>query len=261
MALRSLKNTYSRMVDDIRQSGPANNDWKDLATLKDRLDKMYKYRNNEIIDSDPRNSNDDTPGQIHNVCTQHYYKSFKDFQQKMGVDYSLSIGDIDNALDSMPYCTCNGRSMQACKCVARDAGDHCSCNVRAPIGCACVYRNGGKYGSPCAINSYNFGCSCVSRAATRDCDCNGRCSCNVVNEYTMKTYRQKLNDEGITETCRCVSRQLGDVCLCHARTVAAQPPTHRHTMGCNTKYNVPQKYCDCVQRTSSISCEYHEIHL
>lgn len=290
MALRSLKQTYERMVNELRMSGSSNS-YSDLNSLKKKIDTMYAYRSNKIQDPDPSNFPDNTPGRIQNICHQHFYNTFDDFQEKTGVSYSLSIGDLNNAMDKMAYCTCNSRSADGCNCVSRQLGNTCDCNVRNPIECNCVYRHGGKYDPICICNARYAGCACVSRTSQIDCDCHGRCACNVVNEYTMQ-------DPKTVGDCSCVSRTYGNVCECHNRTVApyanceCQARTLPGPCTCDQRTPVSQSgcvwnfqsrcdcqhrsaaateacacnyrtganvtdYCACVSRTSNASCAYH----
>lgn len=263
MALRSLRQTYDRMVNEKLVSGTPNNDWKDLSTLKARIDTMYRYRNDAIRDNDTvSRPADNTPGKVQNVCRQHNYTSFKQFQQKTGVDYSMSIGDLNDALDAMAFCTCNSRMIQECNCVSRTVGNYCTCHQRASNYCDCFYRSGGKYDPACACHvrsgagCAHENCSCRSRSTLHDCDCHGRCSCNVVNEYEMRTAKDVLG----SSACRCVSRQYGDYCQCHARTVAAQPMNYTGDAStCPSHWDIQQDYCQCVNRTSSVACEYHVV--
>lgn len=280
MALRSLKQTYERMVNELQSSGSSAS-YNDLKVLKEKIDTMYRYRNDEIQDVDPRNNGDDTPGVIANVCHQHFFRSFDEFQKRTGVSYSLSIGDLNNAMDQMAFCTCNSRSIQGCDCVLRQLGNTCNCNARNPIDCGCVYRYGGKYSPSCVCHTRYAGCDCVTRTSSQDCDCHGRCSCNVVKEYTM-------TDPKTITNCTCVSRQFGDACQCHTRSVAQttpcecqsravecngvsnaphgwdkycgehEKPTTRGACQCNARTS-PQEndYCVCVERTSTVMCEYH----
>lgn len=254
MAIRSQRQTFDRMISERRMSGPEKTyDDMDLEQLKKRLEVMYQYRNDDIRDVDAGNGVDHTTGQVQNVCHQHYYKSFKDYQTTMGVDYSLSLGDINDAIDALSYCTCNGRSIQACNCVSRSTGNTCDCNLRAPYQCNCYHRHGGKYDPECRVHCLkvtSVGCACVSRNAEVSCDCHGRCSCNIVNEYTM---------EPAPASCTCVSRSYGDPCRCHARTAPPAKPNYEgDASACPSKWNKKTDVCDCVNRTSQTLCEYHE---
>ena len=277
MAIRSLKETYRRMVEEKKMSGQAADNFSDLRSLENRLAVMYRYRNNELQDSDS-NTEDDSPGRIENICSEHYYSSFSDYQNKHGLKYSLSIGDLNDAMDGMSYCTCNGRQIEGCNCVARYYGDVCNCDVRNPIECTCRARDGGKYDPECYCNTRYSGCSCVSRTQSVDCDCHGRCSCNIVNEFTMSVPAAE---------CSCVAREAGDECLCHVRTTAVvtpcdcqarsavscpndgnqwasgycgrhAAPTHKNACLCNSRNAQDEfSYCSCVSRTASVQCGYH----
>lgn len=279
MSIRSLKQTIDRMNNELRCAGTLNN-YNDLNDLKNKIDIMYDYRNDNIRDADT-GTDDDTVNEIANLCSQHFYKSYLEYLNKNSLTKeTLSIGDINNALDNMSYCSCNSRQIQNCGCVSRITGNYCNCNVRNPYICSCVSRTAGKYDPLCYCNTRDSGCDCVSRMTTNNCDCNGRCSCNSVNEYSM-TPIDEMDQE-----CTCVSRQYGDFCQCNIRTItqvqncecqartANNPsstapsgwdgycgshmlPTSYNKCSCNSRTSSTdsEDYCLCFSRTSSLMCE------
>lgn len=194
--------------ENIKQSAPGPQTQPyDLESALQKLDTMYKYRNDEIRD------NDKDGKEIRNLCEAHIYTDFEDYQKKKNRYLSVSLGDINDAIDDIAYCTCNARQKPGCDCVARTSGNRCSCNVRYIYDCTCVSRNGNKYTPYCTCNSRVGGCSCVSRTPSVSCTCNARCSCNIVNEYTEK--------EPVSEECTCVARTYSsDHCECNGRTVS-----------------------------------------
>ena len=292
MAIRSLRQTYERMINEKYQSGAANPDEvAQLENLKNRIDKMYAYRNNTLQDADPNNREDLSRGVVNNICYQHYYKSFDEFQKDMGTSYSLSIGDLNDALDQMAFCTCNARQIQHCDCVARDMGNTCDCNARRVDICDCLWRDGGKYNPSCACNARHLSCECQARSQGISCSCHGRCSCHSVNEYSMIDPKEH-------RTCDCVSREYGDQCQCHSRESTFAPveacqcqartefsvPTcacrvrhsswlHGGGLRCECRDRTAQytpfcecdartsdtnpTYCQCVSRTSTVMCTYN----
>lgn len=230
-----------------------NNTDKDLASLKQKIDVMYKYRNNEIQDEDLMKHTyaDDTPNVINNKCYSHLYNSFDEYQKTIGTSYSLSIGDLDDALNAMSYCTCNARSIEGCYCVTRTGGDSCQCYLRSPYTCACVVRSGNKYVSSCNCNVQDVGCNCVSRVTNSSCECNTRCSCNVVNEYDI--------NEPPTE-CTCVSREFDSGCKCNARTITYDTVLDNTQLPASCYIVNASSGCECVARRSScpanVGCNY-----
>lgn len=290
MAIRSLRQTYERMLNEKHQSGAASpDDVAHLEALKSRIDKMYDYRNNTIQDADPNNREDSSRGVVNNICYQHYYKSFDEFQKDMGTSYSLSVGDLNDALDQMAYCTCNARQIQHCDCVARDLGNICNCNTRRTDICDCRWRDGGKYNPACACQARKLACECQSRSQGVSCSCHGRCSCHSVNEYSMIDSKEH-------NACNCVSREYGDYCQCHSRESSFDPvepcqcqartesvvatcacmarrAPWPHKGGCECQNRTGQytpfcdcdsrtsdmnpTYCQCVSRTSTVMCTYN----
>lgn len=252
MAILDQQTIYKKQTEERLVGGhsdDANDKYEDLDSLKRKLDVMYQYRNNEIKDADNTGTIDKSPGVIENVCNMHAYKSFTEYQQAIGVDYSLSLGDLNDALNAMSYCTCNSRSLGGCNCVTRTAGNSCSCNLRSPYTCMCVYRNGNKYVQGCNCDVRDSGCSCVSRTSSAGCSCNSRCSCNVVNEYEKAVPPKE---------CTCVSRNYDTGCQCDARTVTYDKAKNPPSGPCNIVD--ASSGCLCVARDSgcgaNVGCDY-----
>ena len=237
MALLDQFSIYDKEVNTKLVGGhsdDSNNRYESLSVLKDKIDIMYKYRNNQIKDIDNTETKDNSPGIIENICNAHSFKSFDDYQKANGIYYSLSLGDLNDALDNMSYCTCNSRSVEGCDCVVRTSGKTCQCNLRSPYECMCVIRTGNKYVQVCNCNIRDNSCSCVNRTTSAGCSCNSRCSCNVVNEY------DKMPPP---TSCTCVTRYYDSGCQCDARTVSYDKAV-----------NVPSGPCYIVDASSGCSC-------
>ena len=247
MALRrDLSQTYVRMRDEKKQavitSGNANTQYGSLQALNSSLKELLKYRNGaNSAPASGQDGKDDTNGIVQNICNAHFYTSFAAYLTEIGQPTStMSLGNMNDMLDALTNCTCNGRQIRNCSCVSRELGNSCACNTRTAPQCTCEARNGSKYGSACDCLSRLVMCQCVSRSSESvSCSCDGRCSCNVVNEFSMDPAKP-------IGYCQCVSRDSAgapDTCQCHTRTV----PTYQ--IGPNSKMQGTYT-CDCQTRGS-----------
>ncbi len=94
---------------------------------------------------------------------------------------SLSLRDIHKVVSNLSKCSCNARKTEGCFCQNRQF-NNCECNL------------------------HNDQLKCNTREGSY-CDCNGRCSCNMVSEYSV---------------CSCVTRgTIGQPfkqrCTCNVR--------------------------------------------
>lgn len=256
VSLRQLVETY---LPERTRSG-SSSDYKDLNAVKNKLDGMYIYRNYDYVPT--RNLVEASSGRPETICHEHYYTSFTDYLVKTGRDAtSKSLGDIFDASQQIPYCTCDGRNISKCPCVyVKTDTPTCDCYTRNAITCTCVSRSSGKYAPSCYCDVRYTSCPCVERSYAYSCDCDGRCSCHTVSEYTM------TKKENITEPCDCVSRTYSGECACHvdAKTIYncycqnrsfskySNAPSGWDSY-CGGAHEMPESgRCECNARESSI---------
>ena len=98
MALLDQFSIYDKEVNTKLVGGhsdDSNNRYESLSVLKDKIDIMYKYRNNQIKDIDNTGTKDNSPGVIENICNAHSFKSFDEFSEAAAAT-SLIFKDKSN---------------------------------------------------------------------------------------------------------------------------------------------------------------------
>lgn len=245
MAVIDLRQTLDRLISERRgvsDDTAISPKYGSLQQLRQQLDEALRVRSGEMPLTERTCSN-----HVATTCEEHIYPSYTEHQKSIGLHGDeMSLGDLNIALGDMTYCTCNGRHAAGCTCRENAAHDYCICNSRTVYSCDCQGRTGGKYGPPSCSCEGRTGamCNCRARTASFDCTCEGRCSCDVVKEFSY----ERPNDDCICNTraipsCSCDTKQVYGCryhsCDCFSRSVVQQVIS---TCRCNTKRGICRLY-------------------
>lgn len=234
MSVLDLKTELNRMIEEREGVSDNTSEYKihkDLDSLKTSLQEMIEVRSGNMkLNRKSCETHQAT------ICTGHNYHSYKDILRD-----SLSIGDIDKAIDLLTYCTCNARQTPGCFCQQNEKKDRCMCHARSMDRCFCQSRDGGKYGPHCDCNSRTtILCNCHGRTASLSCTCDGRCSCNVQKEFSpIPRDKNCACNTKVVEGCTCniftTKECTYQECSCVARKTVERIVTPCSCNG-NTKY-------------------------
>ena len=255
MSVLDLKTELNRMIEE--REGVSDDTFeykihKDINSLKTSLKEMIEVRSGNMKLN--RRLCENHEGTI---CPEHTPRSHKDL-----LGDSLSIGDIDRALNLLTYCTCNSRQAPGCVCQTNKKKDYCLCMTRNTLYCYCQSRNGGKYGHPCACHTRETViCSCQGRTSSLNCTCDGRCSCNVqkVFSQTPKDKNCECNTK-IVEGCTCNTYTTKECtyqeCSCVSRTATLMTVIPCSCNGYEWRWDCPQHTLEnnCSQLTGDHPC-------
>lgn len=242
MSVLDLKTELNRMIEEREGVSDDTSElriYKDLDSLKTSLQEMIEVRSGNMKLNRRSCENHQAT-----ICTGHNYHSYKDILRD-----SLSIGDVDKAIDLLTYCTCNARQAPGCSCQLNQKKDQCMCHTRSAEYCNCQSRDGGKYDPTCVCNSRTTNpCNCHGRTASLNCTCDGRCSCNVQKEFSpIPRNRDCECNTKVVEGCSC-NTVMSRECVYHECSCVMRSSTVK-----------VQKMCICENKAGVCSNNYMDI--
>ena len=249
MSVLDLKTELNRMIEE--REGVSDNTseykiYKDLDSLKTSLQEMIEIRSGNM-----RLNRRSCETHQATICTGHNYHSYRDILRD-----SLSIGDIDKAIDLLTYCTCNARQAPSCLCQQNQKKDHCMCHTRSTLFCSCQNRDGGKYGPRCDCNSRTtVPCNCHGRTATLNCTCDGRCACNVQKEFSpIPMDRNCACNTKVVEGCTC-NTVASKECVYHECSCVMRSTAPYTVLDCSCNGYAPRHGFGCRRHKKGCVCE------
>ena len=204
MANESLKKLKDTLIVNKKYTG--------LNVNTDSLDKLRNSVNQmvDVMNGTRPGSPDSTAGNISGTtCGSFVYKKY--------TKSTVSLGELEDHVGTMPTEACTSVVAATCGCVGRTYANPCDCQNR--ITCNCNVRSA----CDCQTNSY---CSC---------NWDRRCSCD--NRFVLKG-------------CKCNSRGCGSEmttsCTCNNRT----PCDCQYQVGPSCTGRTSQALCTCNGRCS-----------